>query len=333
MDRRVARWRWALSVWLVASCALLWLSLAADGAPGCDTWTGAASESWGAAANWSGGVPTGHTVTCIPGSAHDPNVAVAGHAVAGTVSLGGGAQLTIEAKGSLSVSQTMQVKGAFALVSPRSLVTTPSLNVTRAGTLSGVGAVHGNVTNAGSVTVVDGASGVPLRISGVYRQRRSATILFRDEGGSFTRLHAHTAMLDGGLDMLILDALTPGTKYRLVASATLKGRFVHVVPGYVVRYRRGVATAVVTSQIRLNRSTVAPGTKVSVSGASFGSLGTVKFHLDGAKGAVLGSSSVTSVGDFEGPATIPKNASPGHHVIVAVESPNGYSARAAFTVS
>src|SRR6202035_106656 len=176
-----------------------------------DQWTGAASEKWGTGANWTAGVPTANTDACIARSAHDPNVTVAGHAVAAVVDLGAKAQLSIAPNASLSVSHAALLAGTLALGSTSSLVRATTLSVTHTGTLSGVGSVHGNVDNAGSVTVVDGASGVPLRISGHYRQRPSGTILFRDEGGSFTQLRAGSASLGGGLDLLILDALVPGT--------------------------------------------------------------------------------------------------------------------------
>jgi hypothetical protein len=260
-------------------------------------------------------------------------VTVAGHAVAGTVSLGANAQLTITSGAVLRVTHAAQVAGMLALASSSALVGAPSLSVARTGTLSGVGAVHGNVDNAGSVTVVDGAAGVPLRISRHYRQRASGTLLLRDEGGSFTQVRAGSASLDGHLDMLILDALTPGTRYTLVSAKSLNGQFADVVPGYVVHYKGGVATAVVRSQIQLSKSSVAPGGNLTVSGASFGYEGAVAFHLDSATGAVLGSSSVTSVGTFESTAKIPGSVSLGRHVIVVVESPHGYTARAPFTVS
>ena len=125
----------------------------------------------------------------------------------------------------------------------------------------------------------------------------------------------------------------PGSKYQIVSSTALKGKFARVVPGYVVRYKRGVATVVVTSQIKLSKTSVAPGGHLSVSGAGFGDLGTVELHLDGAKGAVLRSGYITSVGTFDATAKIPTHISRGRHAIVAVESPNGYMARAAFTVS
>lgn len=313
--------------------ALLGLSLSAAGAAGCDRWTGAMSESWSTAANWTAGVPTANTAVCISGSAHDPNVTVARHVVAGSLSVGAKATLTIAAKARLSVSQTAQVAGALALGATNSVVRATSLSVAHTGALSGVGSVHGSVDNAGSVTVVDGASGVPLRISGHYRQRPSGTILFRDEGGSFTQLRAGSASLGGGLELLILDALVPGTKYKVVSATALNGKFARVVPGYVVRYNGAVATVVVTSQIKLSKTSVVPGEHLTVSGAGFGDLGTVDLHLDGPNGAVLGSSYITSVGTFDATATIPGHISHGHHAIVAVESPHGYTARAAFTVS
>ena len=331
--RRRNLWLRALCVWGLVVGASLSLALAASGAAGCDRWTGARSESWGAAANWTTGVPKASTAACISKNAQDPAVTVGGHAIARSVSLGANAQLTIASGGSLAVSHTVLVAGTLALGSSSALVRVPSLHVARTGTLSGVGAVHGNVVNAGTATVIDGASGVPLRVFGLYRQARGGTILFRDEGGTFTELRAGTASLSGGLNMLILDALTPGTRYRLVTANTLNGRFLRVAPGYVVRYKNGAATAVVTSQIQLSRSSVVPGTRITVSGASFGYGGIVEFHLDSATGASLGSSSPTSVGTFQGKATIPGNAALGRHLIVAVESPHGYTARAAFTVS
>ena len=330
---RTIRWRRGVGAWMVAIGVLLSFALTANGAPGCDRWTGATSQSWSAAGNWTGGVPSAHTAACISGNAHNPAVTVAGHAVAGTLSLGANAQLTIASRGSLTVSHAADVAGAFSFDSSSSSVTTPSLTIERTGSLSGVGAVHGSVENAGSVSVVDGGSGVPLRVTGLYHQLSSGSILFRDEGGSFTQLRAGTASLGGGLDMLILDALTPGTRYKLVSARTLKGKFTAVVPGYVVQYRSGVATAVVTSQIHLNRSTVAPGGKVNVSGASFGYGGTIALHLDSPTGPNLGSTRSTSVGDFESTVTIPAHTSPGPHVVVAVESPDGYAAKAKLTVS
>ncbi len=259
-------------------------------------------------------------------------VTVSGHAVAGAVSLETNAQLTIGPSGALSVSGGVQVAGTLALESSSARVRTPTLSVARKGMLTGVGVVHGNVEDAGAVDVLDGGSGVPLRVSGRYRQRSGATLLLRYEAGTFTQLNAASTSLNGRLDLLILDALAPGSKYTTVSGGPRSGRFAHVGAGYVVRYRAGRVSVIVTPQIRLNRSTVAPGEKITVSGASFGYLGTVTFHLDTAAGPVVGSSNITSVGSFQGTASIPPHASPGLHVIVAVESPHGYRARAAFTV-
>jgi hypothetical protein len=64
-------------------------------AAGCDTWTGAVSDSWDVAGNWTGGVPTGADTVCIPPSSQTV-VDAAGTDVSASVRIGAGAQHAVE---------------------------------------------------------------------------------------------------------------------------------------------------------------------------------------------------------------------------------------------
>lgn len=298
----------------------------------CDHWTGATSQRWNVSSNWSAGVPTGTTAVCISAAAGHGSVMLDGKGVAATVSITHGADFAIGSTGRLRVVHRLRDGGTITFAASTAELRTPLATVTPHGTLSGIGAVDGNLDNAGTVLAVDRGTGVPLRISGRYQQRSSGVLLSRDEAGRFVQLHARSASLGGGLELLILDALVPGSKYAIVSAKTLSGRFDQIVPGYVSHYRHGVARVVVTPQITLGRSRVPQGKRVMVSGASFGYEGVVRFRLDHRTGPLLGSGNVTSVGGFEGFARIPPNTPPGPHVLVAVKPPLGYVARARFTV-
>jgi hypothetical protein len=186
--------------------------------------------------------------------------------------------------------------------------------------------------NRGSVSAIDGGSGTPLRVSGTYSQSSEATLLLRDEAGSFTQLKAHVASLSGAVDLFILDALKPGTAYPILLAPSIEGRFGQIA-GYRLTYSPGRVAAIVTPQIQLSKSEVAPGRALGVGGASFGYLGTVELHLDTANGPVIGSGNVTSVGFFQASARIPHNTAAGDHLIVAINTAYGFRAQRRLTVT
>ena len=196
-----------------------------------------------------------------------------------------------------------------------------------------MGTVTGSVVNGGWVQALDGASYTPLRVSGTYAQLRSGVLFSRYEGTSFVQLHAGRARLAGRLILLILDALTPGSKYQIVSAHRLSGRFAHLPLGFVMQYSRGGAAALVRSVVTLGRTRVARGQVVDVSGASFGNLGVVKFHLDSRTGPVLGRANVNSIGGFGTPMRLPLHLSLGRHLLVAVKQGIGYRASVGFTVT
>lgn len=301
-------------------------------ATACDQWTGATSDAWNVSSNWSAGVPTPHTPVCISVGAQRTLIDVTSKATAATVALGSRTQLLIEPGAKLHAVQGLRVGGMLTFAASTSLVRTPLATIARGGNMFGVGAVRGSVVNAGTVSAADGGTGTPLRVSARYRQLSSGVLFSRDEAGQFVQLHAGSASLRGRLDLLIEDALVPGSKYAIVSAASLSGRFAHLPPGYAMRYAHGVATAVVTPVIKLGRFRVAQGKQVAVFGASFGDLGIVRFHLDSRTGPLLGSAYVNSVGGFEGFAHIPPGTPPGPHVLVAIKPHFGYVATAALMV-
>lgn len=310
------------------------LATAAGGrAAACDQWTGATSTDWAVASNWSAGVPSARTPVCIAAGAGNNSVIVSGKASAATVTLGGKMQLEIGAQGRLRTAGSLRARGTLTFAASSAALQTPSTTIARGGQMVGVGDIQGSVINAGKVFAIDGGTGVPLRISAHYDQLASGLLLSRDEAGGFVELRAGTASLAGRLDLLILDALQPGSKYAIVSSRSLRGRFAHLPPGYVMRYTHGVAAAVVTPHIRLGRSRVGAGTRVAVFGASFGYLGLVRLRLDSRSGVLLGTANVNSVGGFEGIPRIPSDTPPGPHTLVAVKSQAGYTAKARFTVT
>jgi hypothetical protein len=330
------RFRARLIVGAAAAIAAA-ISLLASGARAhgvaCDQWTGATSDRWNVSSNWSAGVPTKATAVCISSTPSRATILLYGKGVAATVSIQRGMGVWIGPKGKLRAVKFLRVGGMLTFGSATAQLRTPLATITRGATMSGVGTVRGSVVNAGTVDALDGGSGIPLSISGSYRQRSSGTLLSRDEAGRFVQVRAGSASLGGRLDLLILDALLPGSKYAIVYAKTLGGRFEHVVPGYVVHYRHGVIRVVVTPQIQLARNRVKQGGSVAVFGASFGYLGIVHFRLDSRNGPLVGSGDVNSVGGFEGFAHIPPTAPPGRHVLLAVKPIGGYVARARFSVT
>lgn len=301
-------------------------------AAACDHWTGATSDAWGVGSNWSEGVPTPQTPVCISAGARSSQVDITSSAAAAAVTLGRHTQLLIESGAKLHVVGELRIDGMLTFAAPSALVRTPMARIDRGGSMFGVGSVRGSVVNAGTVFAADGGAGSALRVSAYYYQLSTGVLFSRDEVGRFVQLHAGFASLRGRLDLLIEDALAPGSKYAVVAAARMKGRFANLPPGYVMRYAHGVATAVVTPQIRLGRFHVGQNKRVAVFGASFGNLGVVRFHLDGRNGPLLGSANVNSVGGFEGFAHIPPGTSPGRHVLVAIKPHFGYVAKAALKV-
>ncbi len=302
-------------------------------ASGCDSWTGATSERWDTSSNWTAGVPSAASQVCISRSAQRKVVVVGREARAASVSLGHGTQLELMADATLRVAHGVRIAGSLTFERPTARLITALARVVRGGRLAGVGAVTGSVVNAGWVMALDGATGVPLRVSGTYRQLRSGVLFSRDEGTSFVQLHAGRASLAGRLILLILDALTPGSRYQIVSAHRLSGTFAHLPLGLVMDYSRRTATAVVRSVVTLGRAHVARGQVVDVSGASFGNLGVVKFHLDSRSGPVLGSASVNSIGGFETPMRLPLHLGLGRHLLVAVKQGVGYMASVRFVVT
>ncbi|MHB8506488.1 MAG: hypothetical protein ACYDEN_12350, partial [Acidimicrobiales bacterium] len=67
----------------------------------CDTWTGAVSQDWATAGNWSAGVPGGRRRACIPAGPAGSAPVVAGAARAAAVHVGRGSQLTVMPGGRL----------------------------------------------------------------------------------------------------------------------------------------------------------------------------------------------------------------------------------------
>ncbi len=319
---------------LAATIGAFWSVMAPSQAhaAACDQWTGATSNAWGVSSNWSAGVPTARTPVCISPSAQRTEIDVSGKAAAAAVALGRHTQLVIESGARLHAAGGLRIRGTLTFAAPSALVRTPMARIAPGGSMFGVGAVRGSVVNAGTVFAADGGTGTAFRVSARYRQLSSGVLFSRDEGGRFVQLHAAFASLRGRLDLLIEDALVPGSKYAVVSAASLRGRFAHLPPGYVMRYAHGVATAVVTPVIKLGRFHVGQGKRVAVFGASFGDLGIVRFHLDGRNGPLLGSAYVNSVGGFEGFAHIPPSTSLGRHVLVAIKPHFGYVAKAALKV-
>jgi hypothetical protein len=298
----------------------------------CDQWTGATSDAWGVGSNWSAGVPTARTPVCISTGAQRTRIDVTGKASAATAALGAHTQLALESGAKLRVVGRLRIRGMLTFASSSALVRTPMARIDHGGSMFGAGVVQGSVVNAGTVFAADGGTGAAFRISAEYRQLCSGVLFSRDEAGRFVQLHAGSASLRGRIDLLIEDALVPGSNYAVVDAARLQGQFAHLPPGYVMHYTHGVVSAVVTPVIKLGRFHVGQGKRVAVFGASFGNLGVVRFHLDGRNGPLLGSAYVNSVGGFEGFAHIPLGTSPGRHVLVAIKPHFGYVARAAFKV-
>jgi hypothetical protein len=277
-------------------------------------------------------VPTRKTPVCISAGATRAQIDVTGKAAAAAVTLGGHMQLVIESGAKLHAVQGLRIEGMLTFAASSALVRTPIAMIARGGSMFGVGAVRGNVVNAGTVFAADGGTGTPVRISARYRQLSSGVLFSRDEGGHFVQLDAGSVSLRGRLDLLIEDALVPGSKYPVVSAGRLRGTFAHLPPGYVMHYAHGVATAVVRPVITLGRFHVRQGRRVAVFGASFGDLGIVRFHLDSRNGPLLGSAFVNSIGGFEGFAHIPPSTPPGRHMLVAIKPHFGYVAKAVLRV-
>ncbi|MES2776938.1 MAG: hypothetical protein V4722_22365 [Bacteroidota bacterium] len=68
-----------------------------------NTWTGAVSNNWNTAGNWSAGVPDATDEVVIPNVTNDPVISVAG-ALAKSVEIRSGSLLTISAAGSLNIN-------------------------------------------------------------------------------------------------------------------------------------------------------------------------------------------------------------------------------------
>lgn len=322
----------AASLAVAAALALPVVAGSPVGAASCDTWTGKASQDWSTAANWSAGVPNTQLVACIPAT-HGTAVVVASKAVtAASLTIGAGSQMSLAAAASLTTRGAVAVSGTLALIGHTAFVRAPTVSVMHGGTLSGEGQITGNLTNDGSVVVVDSGSGTPLRIRGTYTQSAQASLLSRDEAGSFTQLSAQRASLSGSLNLLILDALKPGTHYTIVNAPSITGKFRQTL-GYVYTYASGRVVAVVTTQIQVSPTRVAAGGHLTIGGASFGYLGAVQLHLDTAKGPVIGSGNVTSVGFFQTVARIPTGTTAGKHKVVAINTAHGFEASAEFTVT
>jgi hypothetical protein len=328
---------WFRAGWVAGTAiiaAVLLVAAVAVGARGraCDRWTGTASRRWNVSSNWSAGVPTSSTAVCISASARRSTVILDRRGAAATVSVGRGSGLSIGTGGRLRAVHGLNVAGTLAFASSTAALRTSLVDVVHGGVMTGVGAVHGSVVNAGAVAPADGGTGVLLRISGNYAQSSSG-VLFSQQQGGFLRVDAGSASLAGRLDLLIEDALVPGTKIEVLSAGKLTGGFAYVTPGYVVHYRGRAVRVVVTPEIRLGRSPVRQGSAVAVFGASFGYGGTVRFRLDNGAGPVLGSANANSVGGFEGFAHVPATTRVGSHTLVATNTSFGYTAKTELTVT
>lgn len=97
--------------------------------------------------------------------------------------------------------------------------------------------------------------------------------------------------------------------------------------------------------LNLSESSGAPGTNIDLTGSAFSTgegLQPVQIHWDGADGPVLGEATPDSSGAIETSVTIPEDAEPGFHVLVATQMQEGENgelspaygtpARASFTI-
>jgi len=130
------------------------------------TWTGASNSNWNNAANWSAGVPTTSQHVVIPNVAPAPVIQGGTAAVANSVYVQGGALLTIQATGSLTINDSFELAGVSSGF--RNLGTVSNSGLLVIGSTSAVGD-HG-LFNLG---VFNNNSGAEIRIdrsanSGIY---------------------------------------------------------------------------------------------------------------------------------------------------------------------
>ena len=299
----------------------------------CDRWTGRTSQLWMVGSNWSDGVPSAGTHVCIDANGHSSTASLDASADVATVTVSPGAQLALWPSARLTLTGAMRISGTLTFSEQGAQIHLPQLTVEHRGSMSGVGEIVGSVVNAGRVLATNGGNGTPLEVSRSYTQLATGLLYSSDERDRFAELHAASASLAGALQPVAVAGLKPRSSYTLITAQQVKGRFSRVMAGYVVRYARDVVRAVVTPEIKLAHASVKPGKAVAVSGASFGPRGSVRLHLNGPTGVQIGSATVDDSGGFEGLARVPRDTRPGRHVLVAVKSPQGYTARATVVVA